>query len=92
MIADWRVKFNQSDMYFGFVQLAPWLDVSDSTTFLKLAGCRVHVSGTCTVVLNEIRSRESGLRPGRNFTRQCSQVEGYIAPGMPALTRLIEFH
>ncbi|XP_065177666.1 sialate O-acetylesterase-like [Sycon ciliatum] len=34
MIADWRVKFNQSDMYFGFVQLAPWLDGSTNMTLI----------------------------------------------------------
>lgn len=28
MIDDWRTKFQLPDMYFGFVQLAPWIAVS----------------------------------------------------------------
>jgi hypothetical protein len=28
MIADWRKKFMLENMYFGFVQLAPWMAVS----------------------------------------------------------------
>ena len=32
MIDDWRVKFQLPDMYFGFVQLAPWIAVSYQST------------------------------------------------------------